>query len=212
MDKQIVPAILTQDLADFKDKIKAVDGAVEWIHVDVADGQFVNSYTLDIEYLPTIPHQSKIEVHLMVKDVTRYVQKCKDAGVNRVIFHYEATQHHSDILQKIDELGMEKGLAIKLDTPVEVVKDFLHRLNVVLIFSAPKLGLSGQSFAPAALEKIKELRKISPSMHIVVDGGIEEDNIGEISRAGATSFAISSSIFYYKDRKNAIAMFQRKLK
>jgi len=211
MDKQIIPAILAQELDDLKDKLASVDGATEWVHVDIMDGEFVDNYTIDVSDLLSVKHASKVSAHLMVKDPERYFQKCKDAGVARVIFHYESTDRHSDLLQKISELGMKKGIALSPNTPIDVVRDYLHRLDVILLLSVEP-GYGGQAFIETTLDKIKDLRKISPVVAIGVDGGIKEENIKEINDAGATLFMINSALFFYKDVKAAVASFKRKIK
>ena len=212
MSQQIVPAILSYDPTDLHDKLKSVDGATDWIHVDAMDGNFVSNTSVDLSYIAATPHQSKIEVHLMVANPEQWIQRCKDAGASRVIFHYEATERHSDLLQKIDELGMQKGIALKSETPVEVIKDYINRVNVILIYSAPELGSSGQDFIPATLEKIAALRKMSSSVHIAVDGGVNEGNIKQISAAGADAFVIASGLFFYMDRRRAIEHFRHLIK
>ena len=211
MDYQIIPAILVQDKENLKDKLESVSGAAEWVQVDIMDGEFVPNFSIDIGEILSVEHESKVSAHLMVKDPSRYIQKCKDAGVARVIFHYEATQNHSDVIQKIDESGMQKGIALNPETSIGVVRDFLHRVDM-LLFLAVEPGFGGQGFIDNTLEKIKELRKISPSINIGVDGGINEANIKEIKNAGANIFVIGSAIYFFKDRKRAIESLRRKIK
>lgn len=211
MDYQIVPAIIVQDIVNLKDRLTSVTGAVEWAQVDIMDGEFVENFSIDVQDILSVENKPKISFHLMVKDPIRYIQKCKDAGGERVIFHYEATDYHSDVIQKIDELGMEKGIALNPETPIIVVRDFIHRVGVVLLL-AVKPGFGGQDFIPDTFDKIKELRKISPSVDIGVDGGINEVNIKEIKNAGANIFVIGSAIYFFKDRKRAIEKLKHKIK
>ena len=212
MSRQIIPAILTNDPVDLQDKLESVSGAVEWAHFDVMDGDFVNNSSLDIGYLQPLKHQLKIEAHLMVKNPERWLQRCKDAGVDRVIFHYEATDRHSEVLEKIDELGMKKGIALKAETPVDVLRDYIHRLDEVVLHATAELGFSGQEFLPETLDKIKELRKMSASVNIGVDGGVSEYNIKAIAQAGANYFIITSALFFYMDRKRAIEKLKHLIK
>lgn len=211
MENQIVPAILVQDVENLRDKLESVSGATQWVQVDIMDGEFVESFSIDIQDILSVEHESKVSVHLMVKDPIRYIQKCKDVGVERVVFHYEATNHHSEVIQKIDELGMEKGIALNPETPVEVLRDFLHRVNMVLLL-AVEPGSGGQAFIPGTLDKIKELKKIFPNVSVGVDGGINEANIKEIKNVGANIFVIGSAIYFFKDRKRAIEALKRKIK
>lgn len=211
MPKQIIPAILTDNVDELRYKLEAVSGAVFWVQVDIMDGQFVDSTTIGVKDLAGIKHESNVSIHLMVQDPLSYLDDCKAVGAKRVVYHFEATQNHNEILEKFDRLGLERGIALSPATPVASIKDLINRINVVLIMSVEP-GFGGQEFIESSLKKVKEVKTLASDKTVVVDGGITEDNIVQVARAGADGLVIGSAIFFYKDEKAAIRTLQTKIK
>lgn len=208
--KQIIPAILTTDSVELEKKLHDVSGLVEWVQIDIMDGRFVDNRTIDLSDLQGISYDVSICIHLMVENPEDYFEECKNFGVRRVFFHAEASKDHKGLLQKLAKLGLEKGIAINPDTPIDEILAYKDILDAVLVMGVNP-GFGGQEFMESSLEKIKELSLNLADSEIIVDGGINLKNIEEISAAGATGFVIGSAIFNADNITEAIEKFKDKI-
>jgi len=156
--------------------------------------------------------KAPIDVHLMVKPVDRIVPDFAEAGANLISFHPEASEHVDRTLQLIRDHGCRAGLVFNPATSLDWLDYVLDKLDHVLIMSVNP-GFGGQSFIPAALEKLRRARKIiddsGRDIRLQVDGGVKVDNIGEIARAGADTFVAGSAIFGEKDYAAVIAAMRK---
>jgi len=139
-----------------------------------------------------------IDVHLMVKPVDRIIPDFAKAGASIITFHPEASDHVDRSLALIKELGCQAGLVFNPATPLSYLDYVMDKLDVILLMSVNP-GFGGQSFIPATLDKLREVRqRIDASgydIRLEVDGGVNIKNIGEISAAGADMFVAGSAIF-----------------
>jgi len=208
----IAPSILSADFARLGEEVDAVLAAgAQWVHFDVMDNHYVPNLTIGpliCEALRKHGVTAPIDVHLMVKPVDRIVPDFAKAGASTISFHPEASEHVDRTIQLIRDSGCKAGLVFNPATSLSYLDYVLDKLDLVLIMSVNP-GFGGQSFIPAALDKLRLAReRIDASgreIRLEVDGGVKPDNIAEIARAGADTFVAGSAIFNEKDYRAVIA-------
>ncbi|WP_421696483.1 ribulose-phosphate 3-epimerase [Aestuariivirga sp.] len=199
----IAPSILAADFARLGEEVRAIDEAgADWIHIDVMDGHFVPNISFGTPVMEGIRGVTKkpFDVHLMIAPVDRYLEAFAKAGADIITVHAEAGPHLDRSLQAIRALGKRAGVSLNPATPVSVLKHVLDRLDLILVMSVNP-GFGGQSFIPAMLGKISEVREMvrGRNIDIEVDGGITRANAGDAVRAGANVLVAGSAIFKAKD-------------
>ncbi len=208
----IAPSILSADFARLGEEVDAVIAAgAEWVHFDVMDNHYVPNLTIGpliCQALRKHGVTAPIDVHLMVKPVDRIVPDFAKAGASLISFHPEASEHIDRTIQLIRDSGCKVGLVFNPATPLSYLDYVLDKLDLVLIMSVNP-GFGGQSFIPAALDKLRLAReRIDASgraIRLEIDGGVKPDNIAEIARAGADTFVAGSAVFSEKDYRAVIA-------
>jgi len=213
MDKKylIAPSILSADIARLGEEVSQVLAAGgDMVHVDVMDNHYVPNLTIGplvCKALRDYGIKAPLDVHLMIEPVDAIIPAFAKAGATTITFHPEATQHVDRTLQLIKAHGCQTGLAFNPATPIDYLEYVLDKLDLILVMSVNP-GFGGQQFIPAALEKIKEIRKIIDesgySIRLAVDGGINKDTIKFVKDAGVDTFVAGSAIFHTNDYKEAI--------
>lgn len=208
MDIRIQPSILSADFVNFEadfDSISSADG----IHVDVMDGHFVPNMTFGPPMVKRMQEIAKLplDVHLMIENSDHWAPVYASLGVFSVTFHFEACADAVATARAIRSMGSRAGIAIKPGTAVSAIESIINEFDQVLVMSVEP-GFGGQSFIQSSLDKIKEVRALidlhSPQTWLQVDGGIDESNISEISKAGADTFVAGSAVFKSSDRNGQI--------
>ena len=199
----IAPSILAADFARLGEEVRAIDAAgADYIHIDVMDGHFVPNISFGTPIMESIRSVTKkpFDVHLMIAPVDPYLESFAKAGADIITVHAEAGPHLDRSLQAIRAMGKKAGVSLNPATPASVLKHVMDRLDLILVMSVNP-GFGGQSFIPAMLEKISEVRDMvgGRNIDIEVDGGITRHNAGDVGRAGANVLVAGSAIFKTKD-------------
>jgi ribulose-phosphate 3-epimerase len=198
----IAPSILSADFARLgAECVDVLNSGADIIHFDVMDNHYVPNLTIGplvCEALRKHGLEAPIDVHLMVEPVDRIIPDFAKAGATYITFHPEASGHVDRSLQLIRDNGCKSGLVFNPATPLSHLDYVMDKIDMILIMSVNP-GFGGQSFIPAALDKLREARKrIDESgfdIRLEIDGGVKADNIREIAEAGADTFVSGSGIF-----------------
>ena len=198
---QISPSILSADFNQLGKEIKRLEeGGADLIHVDVMDGHFVPNLTIGPPVIKALKKNCSVQfdVHLMISPVHKYIEAYADAGADIITIHPEATEDLSASISKIKELKKKVGVSLNPETKVNVIKDYLKLIDLVLIMSVNP-GFGGQKFMPEVLDKIKELKNIQKDQNIdfdiEIDGGINFENSKIAIEAGANILVSGTTIF-----------------
>lgn len=208
---KIAPSILSADFSKMGEEVRALETqGADVIHCDVMDGVFVNNITFGIKMVEDIRKHTSLplDCHLMIVHPEKYVERFAKAGADIITVHYEACQDNlKEVLTLIKSTGVKCGAVINPDTPVEKIKDVVSLCDMVLVMSVFP-GFGGQKFIPAALDKLRELRKLidesGRDIDLEIDGGVTEENVAEIKAAGANVIVAGSTIFKAADRAATI--------
>ncbi len=195
------PSLLSVNFNNIEADAKILDASgVKWYHLDVMDGMFVKNISFGppvIECIRKIT-DSFFDVHLMVQEPIRYIDTFKQVGADLITVHYEACANLDETLDKIRENGVKIGLSVNPDTPAEVVKDYIDKVDMILVMSVYP-GFGGQTFMTVALDKIRSIRgwadQLGKDLLIEVDGGINLDNVNRVIEAGANVIVAGSAVF-----------------
>jgi ribulose-phosphate 3-epimerase len=205
----IAPSILAADFSRLADEVHAVEGAADWVHVDVMDNHFVPNLTIGLPVVQSLRHATTIpfDVHLMIDDPDRWAPGYAEAGAYNVTFHAEACENPVKLAKTLRAAGSRAGLAIDRDTPVEPYLELLPFVDTLLIMTI-KAGFGGQSFIPEMLAKVRDVRRrVSVkglSVRIEVDGGIAADTIEQAAEAGADAFVAGTAVYGAEDPAEAV--------
>ena len=211
---KVSPSMLACDFTKYGQEIEKITGAgAEYVHLDVMDGVFVPNISFGI---PLIEAARKVtdavlDVHLMITEPERYIKQFSDAGADIIVFHYEATNKHQEVIDAIHALGKKAGMSIKPATPVFVLEPFMKSLDLILIMSVEP-GFGGQKLIPETLEKVsqvKEMRQVlGADFEIEIDGGITVDNAHLAIEAGVDVIVAGSAVFKAENPAAVIASFK----
>jgi ribulose-phosphate 3-epimerase len=203
----ISPSILSADFARLADEAARVEGAADWLHVDVMDNHFVPNLTLGLPVVESLLRSSTIPVdcHLMIEDPDRWAPAYAEAGAGSVTFHVEAATAPIRLARTLRAAGARAGMALRPATPVEPYLDLLPELDMLLVMTVEP-GFGGQRFLDVVLPKIRRAREAIGDLDIwlQVDGGVADDTIEQCAEAGADVFVAGNAVYGAADPAAAI--------
>ncbi len=195
---RIVPAVLTDDAAALTLMLRQAEGFTGYVQIDIMDGKFVPTHTVGLREIAAADTSLSWEAHLMVANPVDYFVPCQEAGASKVIFHYEATQAHREVIDAARRAGLRVGLAVNPDTPLESVLPLAEQLDSVL-FMTVYPGYYGAEYIPGVMDKVRAFREAAPGVVTAIDGGAKESNIREIAASGLDYICVGSAVFKAAD-------------
>jgi ribulose-phosphate 3-epimerase len=228
---EIIPAIIAKDFDELARKVRLVEPYVDWVQLDVMDGKFTPETAWPgNENIGNLPEKLetglKLEVHLMVEDVEKEIEKWLGSGVKRILVHWEAiiknskfkTQNSNlqlkcqNLINLCERVGIELGLVLNLETPIdnlEAIFSFISsQLSIIQLMSIAKIGHYGEKFDERVIHKAGLLRQKYPDVKISIDGGVNKEAIKKMAKVGVNNFVVGSAIFNSKNIKETIEEFK----
>jgi len=213
----ISPSILTGNFLSLGKDIEMLNNSrCDWIHLDIMDGNYVPNISFGFPVIQQIKSVAKkpLDVHLMIVEPERYIERFRDSGADILTVHYEACLHLNRTVNNIRDLGMKPAVSLNPHTPVSVLEEILPELYMVLIMSVNP-GFGAQKFIDSSYDKIHKLKKMITDKNldtlIEIDGGVDLENIGSLTRAGVDVFVAGNTIFSADDPVKMIGMLKEEI-
>lgn len=205
---EIIPVILALESRELRKKIRALEGVVKKVQLDIVDGRFAPNITVMPKHFIRFNTKLKLQIHLMCFKPEQYILSFAQIGAKEFIFHVESTNNPNRVIDIIKSKKMEPGIALLPKTRVSSVKKLIKKVKIVLILSVHP-GFSGQPILPECLQKIREVRKINPKAKVILDGGIDEVSLPLIKKYKPSFVAIGNAIWKEKDVSIAIKKLKK---
>ena len=206
---KIAPSVLSADFLHLEKDVDTVNKYADILHFDVMDGVFVPNISFGFPVIEAISKKAEkpMDVHLMIVQPERYVERFAQAGASMISFHLNATEDPAAVLAQIKTLGVKAGLVINPDIPVESLYPYLKDADFILLMSV-FAGFGGQKFIEDTYERIRTLKtEMERQGHIIpieVDGGVSASNAAALAEAGAEILVAGSAVFKSDDPESVI--------
>ncbi|MBR4535919.1 MAG: ribulose-phosphate 3-epimerase [Bacteroidales bacterium] len=214
MNPLISPSMLSADFCHLAKDIQMVnESAADWFHLDIMDGVFVPNISYGMPLVKAIRSQAEkpLDVHLMIVQPERYVERFKEMGADILTVHWEACTHLHRTIYQIKNADMLAGVALNPHTPVAGLEDVINDVDMVLIMSVNP-GFGGQRFIERSLHRVAELKEMirrnKSECLIEVDGGVDLSNAQALVDAGADVLVAGSAIFSKENPKEIISQLK----
>lgn len=203
---ELSPSMMCVDFAEIQETIDTfAQMGVEYLHVDIMDGEFVPNFTLGVDFCQKLRKMSKIplDIHLMITKPENKLEWFTPQPGEYISVHWESTVHMQRTLAKIRSYGAKTMVALNPATPITVIEEVLDDLDAVLLMTVNP-GYAGQKLVPATIDKIRRMRKYLDEkgyshVAIEVDGNVSFENAVKMRAAGADIFVAGSSSVFSKD-------------
>lgn len=213
--KILSPSILAADHAALAEGLKiVVENNLEWIHLDIMDGNFVPNISFGPQVVKDLRKRNAslfFDTHLMLARPDKYIEKFINAGSQLVTVHVEPEYDVAGTLKRIRELGSQAGISLNPDTPVERIFPYLEAVDLVLVMSVFP-GFGGQSFIESVLPKIEALARERDArglcFRIEVDGGVDSRTAPLCLEAGADTLVAGTAFFKAPDKPAFVRLCQ----
>ena len=210
MSIKIAPSILAADFGNLSRDCNIVDKSnADWFHLDVMDGLFVPNISFGMPIVSSIRKMTKkpVDVHLMIIEPERYIDRFVEIGSDILTVHIEATSEMDKILGKIKDSSIKSGIAINPDTPINILENYINKVDLVCLMGV-HAGFGGQKFIEKTFDRLIELKNLinsrDSSALIEIDGGVDNTNSKKLKSLGADILVAGSYIFKSSDINNAI--------
>ena len=215
MSIKVSPSILAADFGNIERECNLIDKSdADWFHLDVMDGIFVPNISFGMPVVKAIRQMTSkpLDVHLMITEPERYIEKFIDLGSDIISFHIEATNKLEENISLIKSKNIKAGIAINPDTPISELKDIISKIDLVCLMGVHP-GFAGQKFIEKTLDRLKELKDLIGSTNsktlIEVDGGVKADNYMELRSLGADVLVAGSYIFNAENYNEVIKQLKK---
>lgn len=205
----VAPSMLSADFLHLEKDIDMVNRHADLFHLDIMDGVFVPNISYGFPVVEAMARKAEkpLDVHLMIVQPERYVERFAAAGADMLSFHLNATDDPSSVLAQIRRCGMKAGLVINPDLPVESLFPYVKECDFMMLMGV-YAGFGGQKYIPettARLRRLKdEILRQGADVSLEVDGGVTLGNIKEIADAGVDIAVAGSTVFKAEDPARTI--------
>ncbi len=210
---EVAPSLLAADLSRLAWEVERLGDSVSWLHLDIMDGHYVPNLSFGPPVVASLRKHTRLflDCHLMVVDPLSLIGPLAEAGADRISFHPEVVEDPLELLEGIKAHGLKAGLALSPQVAVELAAPYVKHLDVVIIMTVNP-GFSGQAFMEELLPKVREaaalLERAGRRVELMVDGGVNEENVTRVAEAGATVVAAGNSVFSSPDPRAQVEILR----